>query len=118
LEVTTVAVTLTEEFLEDTSELRLLLSGSLDAAGASLLMRRVADAFLADIRILVVDLSEVHALDHDGVNALVSLHAYAIAAGVAYELGHAPPLLYHVIRLASVDANQTTSWTTPVPSRR
>jgi len=112
------AVTLTEEFFEPRSELRLLVSGSLDTTGASRLVRRVADAFFADIRALVIDLSEVHAIDHDGVKALISLHACAVAAGVAYELRHAPPLLCHVLRLVSLESSQSVSWMSAVSAMK
>ena len=97
--------TLVEEFQERPFQLRLAVRGSLDRPGSELLAQRFARALLADIRVVVVDVDGVETLDDDGLKALVSLRAYALAAGVGYEVAHAPPLLRHALTLTGLDSS-------------
>lgn len=95
--------TLVECFQERPFELRLAVTGSLDHPGAEILAERFADALLADIRVVVIDVEGVETLDHDGLKALVSLRSYAVAAGVACDVAHAPPLLQHLLALTRLE---------------
>src|SRR5207253_1881763 len=97
--------TLVEEIQDTPFQLRLAVSGPLDHEGSELLAKCFARALLADIRFVIVDVDAVQGLDHEGLKALVSLRAYALAAGVAYEVAHAPPLLRHVLALTALDSS-------------
>ncbi len=95
--------TLVHEIQDTPFQLRLAVTGALDQSGSELLAQRFADALLADIRFVVIDVEGVETLDHDGLKALVSLRAFATAAGVGYDVSHAPPLLQHVLAMTSLE---------------
>ena len=83
---------------------RLVLSGEIDLAIQGVLLDTFSKELKGPAKRLIVDLSNVTFLDSTGINALLSGHKEAEAAGKQFVIVPGPEHVMHSLKVTGVDA--------------